>query len=113
MECYQDMLNKTASWYAPWFCIPANDKKYMRFAVASIIKEQMSRLPMRYPDVEPAVKSGLDELKAKLLAEPDVDVAPAKAKKDKADKPAKDDKKAKEPKEEKKDKADKKDKKKE
>jgi hypothetical protein len=93
MEAYEDMLNKTSKDYAPWFCIPANDKKYMRHAVASIVKEQMSRLPMRYPDVEPAVKVGLEELKAKLQNEPDVDEAPAKKeKKEKGEKKAKADK---------------------
>lgn len=48
---YQDAINATATPDAPWFVIPADDKKNMRLIVAQIILEQLQSLDMQFPEV--------------------------------------------------------------
>lgn len=51
MEAYEDALNATSRAHAPWFAIPADDKPYMRLAVATIVRDTLRSLKMGYPEV--------------------------------------------------------------
>ncbi|PWJ57685.1 PPK2 family polyphosphate:nucleotide phosphotransferase [Dyadobacter jejuensis] len=51
MEAYEDCINATASEKAPWYVVPADDKKNMRLTVAKIITEELKSLKMQYPEV--------------------------------------------------------------
>ncbi|GGC07907.1 PPK2 family polyphosphate kinase [Dyadobacter sediminis] len=53
MQAYEDCINQTASKKAPWFVIPADDKKNMRLTVAKIIVEELKKMDMSFPDVGP------------------------------------------------------------
>ncbi len=53
MQAYQDCINETASKKAPWYVIPADDKKNLRLTVAKIIVEELRKMDMKYPDVGP------------------------------------------------------------
>jgi PPK2 family polyphosphate:nucleotide phosphotransferase len=53
MEAYEDALNATSRRYAPWYAIPADDKHYMRMAVAETIAATLERMDLRYPEVSP------------------------------------------------------------
>jgi len=50
-QAYEDAINATATSEAPWFVIPADDKKNMRLMVAQVILEQLRSLDMKYPEV--------------------------------------------------------------
>ncbi len=50
MSAYESLLNETSTPAAPWFAIPADNKRYMRLAVAKIILESLQKLPLRYPE---------------------------------------------------------------
>jgi polyphosphate kinase 2 (PPK2 family) len=50
MQAYESLLNETSTEQAPWFAIPADDKRYMRCCVAQIIRQTLDSLPLRYPD---------------------------------------------------------------
>jgi PPK2 family polyphosphate:nucleotide phosphotransferase len=50
---FEDMLQKTSSFYAPWFIIPANHKWFRDLAVSQIVARTLEDLDMRLP--EPAV----------------------------------------------------------
>ena len=50
---YEDAINATATKDAPWFVVPADDKKNMRLIVAQIILEQLQALDLHYPEVTP------------------------------------------------------------
>ena len=50
MEAYESLLNETSTEYAPWYAIPADDKRYMRLSVAKIVLEALEALPLRYPE---------------------------------------------------------------
>lgn len=70
MQAYQSALNATSSEYAPWFCIPADEKPYMRLQVANIIVAELSKLDMHYPDVCEEDLEIFAACRHQLLAEP-------------------------------------------
>jgi PPK2 family polyphosphate:nucleotide phosphotransferase len=57
-EAYRDMLHATSTKWAPWYVVPADDKKVRNWLVSRAIAETLESLDLRYPDPEP----GIDEL---------------------------------------------------
>jgi PPK2 family polyphosphate:nucleotide phosphotransferase len=53
MQAYEDCINETASKKAPWFVIPADDKKNLRLIVGKIIAEELKKMNMTYPESGP------------------------------------------------------------
>ncbi|KAA0991089.1 polyphosphate kinase 2 family protein [Dyadobacter aurulentus] len=52
MNAYEECINATASEKAPWYVVPADDKKNMRLCVAKIIQEELKNMKMSYPAPE-------------------------------------------------------------
>ena len=71
MQAYESMLNETSTEYAPWFAIPADDKRYMRVCVAEIIQQTLEALPLRYPEKAPGEIAKFEEYIARLESETD------------------------------------------
>ena len=69
MKAYEAALNATSKPWAPWFAIPADDKPYMRRTVAEIVCSTLSAMDLRYPEVDEALKSQFDDIRARLVAE--------------------------------------------
>lgn len=61
MKAYGDCLEATSSEEAPWYVIPADDKKNARLIISQIILDTMNKLGMAYPKVSAAQ---MEELKA-------------------------------------------------
>lgn len=53
MKAYEDCINATASKKAPWFVVPADDKKNLRLIVGKIIEEELKKMDMTYPESSP------------------------------------------------------------
>lgn len=53
MEAYETMLNETSRECAPWYAIPADDKHYMRWQVARILRKTLEGLGLSYPQPDP------------------------------------------------------------
>ena len=70
-KAYEDMLSNTSTEAAPWYVIPADDKKFMRWTVAEIISDRLKALKLQYPEVSDEHKQRLQEAKAALEAEED------------------------------------------
>jgi polyphosphate kinase 2 (PPK2 family) len=51
MAAYEEALNATSRSWAPWYAIPADDKPYMRAAVADVIDRSLESLGLAYPAV--------------------------------------------------------------
>ncbi len=66
---YEDMIRNTATKYAPWYVVPADNKWYTRLVVASAIIEALDNLNLQFPDTDKEVKKELQKVKASLLAE--------------------------------------------
>ena len=58
MNAYEDTIRHTASKYAPWYVVPADNKWFTRLVVASAIVDNLSALDLEYPSL------GTDELKS-------------------------------------------------
>jgi len=69
MNAYESAIRATSRPWAPWYAIPADNKPYMRYAVADIICKNLKRLDMRYPEVRAEEKSRFRELREKLMNE--------------------------------------------
>jgi PPK2 family polyphosphate:nucleotide phosphotransferase len=57
MKAYQECLEGTASKIAPWYAVPADDKRNARLIISRILVEALQGLKMDYP------KLGKDKLK--------------------------------------------------
>lgn len=51
-EAVMHMLNETSRPWAPWFCIPADDRWYLRWQIADIVRQAMAALELSYPPAE-------------------------------------------------------------
>jgi PPK2 family polyphosphate:nucleotide phosphotransferase len=69
MKAYEDVFTHTSTAWAPWFIIPADNKDFMRLAVASIIADTMDDLTLDYPALGAAQKKELAAARRALLAE--------------------------------------------
>ena len=65
-DAYEEAINETAAEHAPWYVIPADDKKTMRLLVATILLEEMKGFKLSWPDVGDEAKAGMERSKAKL-----------------------------------------------
>ena len=52
MLAYENALSATSKPWAPWYAIPADDKPYMRYSVAKVIKQTLQSLELKYPTLE-------------------------------------------------------------
>lgn len=68
-QAYEDMFNNTATDYAPWFVIPADDKWYSRILIGLAIYQQFQKLNIAYPTVSKETKAALEAAKKVLLNE--------------------------------------------
>lgn len=66
---YEALLRATSRPYAPWYAIPADDKDYMRAAVAKILVETLERVDPEYPKLDAGKRAELAEGKKRLEAE--------------------------------------------
>ncbi len=63
---YEDAIQNTAHKHAPWFAIPADDKKGARLMVARIILEELEKYNFREPEVDEEVLENINLYKNKL-----------------------------------------------
>ncbi len=59
---YQDAINATSTPSAPWYVVPADDKKNMRIIVAKAINQAMSELAISLPESSPERHAQLQAL---------------------------------------------------
>jgi PPK2 family polyphosphate:nucleotide phosphotransferase len=69
MEAYEDALRATSKPFAPWYCIPADSKPFMRLTVAEIVVGTLARLPLEYPHAPPDHKAEMEKIRKELEAE--------------------------------------------
>lgn len=72
MHAYAECLSATSTREAPWYAIPADDKKNARLIVSQIILETLGALPMRFPKLDAARRRELRQIRT-LLSRPDHD----------------------------------------
>ncbi|MCO6046593.1 polyphosphate kinase 2 family protein [Aeoliella sp. ICT_H6.2] len=65
-QAYEEAINATATKHAPWYVIPADDKKNMRLIVSQIVLEELQSLDMHYPQVSDARRAELEKYREML-----------------------------------------------
>lgn len=68
-QAYEEMIRNTATDYAPWYVIPADNKWFTRIVVAAAAIEALSSLNLKYPRVDDAQRKELQVVKQALLSE--------------------------------------------
>jgi PPK2 family polyphosphate:nucleotide phosphotransferase len=69
MQAYEACLNATSTATAPWYVVPADDKKNARLLIANIILETYKTLKMNYPVTDNKRRQELLEIRQQLLNE--------------------------------------------
>ena len=63
------MIQNTATDYAPWHVIPADNKWYTRLAVSNAIIDAMENLNLKFPKIDEAKKKELAAARKILMSE--------------------------------------------
>lgn len=66
MNAYEDALNNTSREWAPWYAIPADDKRFMRATIAGIIVDALESIGLEYPVASEEDKATFDESRRAL-----------------------------------------------
>jgi len=66
MDAYEDMIRSTATDYAPWYVVPADNKWFTRLAVAGAVIDALHGLDLDYPELSKHQRAQLDEARASL-----------------------------------------------
>jgi PPK2 family polyphosphate:nucleotide phosphotransferase len=67
MKAYEDMIQNTATSYAPWYVIPADNKWFTRVAVAAAVIDTLAGLKLAYPKVDKEKLNDLAAARKKLV----------------------------------------------
>ncbi len=69
MVAYDAMLRATSKPWAPWYCIPADKKPFMRRTVGEIIVDTLEQLPLAFPSVTAEQRAEMERYRHQLEAE--------------------------------------------
>ncbi|MCL6272689.1 polyphosphate kinase 2 family protein [Muricauda sp. 2012CJ35-5] len=69
-DCYELAINKTSKEHAPWYVIPADNKKAARVIVASILLDALKKYKdIEEPELDDEIKANLETFKQELEKE--------------------------------------------
>jgi len=54
-DAYRDMLRRCSTDEAPWYLIPADDKKVRDYLISGVVARALRKLDLSYPDADPNV----------------------------------------------------------
>jgi polyphosphate kinase 2 (PPK2 family) len=66
MDAYESCLGATSTANAPWYVVPADDKRNARLIVSQVIVETLEKLGMEYPRLDAAEHQKLLSVRAAL-----------------------------------------------
>ncbi len=69
MAAYEACLRATSTREAPWFAVPADDKKNARLIIADAIVDALKELKMSYPQPDLAQRKELEKIRRTLSDE--------------------------------------------
>ena len=71
MKAYASCLGATSTRTAPWYIIPADDKKNARLIISQVIVNALGELQLSYPQLSAKQRKTLQSIRRKLVAEGD------------------------------------------
>lgn len=69
MAAYEQMIRVTSKPWAPWYVIPADNKPFMHYSVARILKKSLQNLDLKYPAPDAGARKHLAQARKQLLAD--------------------------------------------
>ena len=69
MAAYEQALRQTSRPWAPWYAVPADNKRYMRVVVTEIVVAALRKLKLEFPSVNAERRQELAEFETKLSTE--------------------------------------------
>ena len=69
MHAYREALTATSRPWAPWYAIPADDKHFMRWQVARLVRKTLERMDPLYPEVDEEAATRFAEMRRHLKRE--------------------------------------------
>ncbi len=70
ISCYQEAITRTTQPHAPWYIIPADNKRAARIIVASILLQELQKhKDIREPELDEEIRSNIQEYKRQLEEE--------------------------------------------
>jgi PPK2 family polyphosphate:nucleotide phosphotransferase len=69
MQAYEACLSATSTKIAPWYVVPADDKKNTRLIISQIILNTFKALKMRYPEASAKRRQELLSIRHRLMKE--------------------------------------------
>jgi PPK2 family polyphosphate:nucleotide phosphotransferase len=69
MEAYEDAIRATATPWAPWYVVPADNKWFTRLVVGAAVVDALEAMKLEYPRVDEAKKTELEKTRRALLAQ--------------------------------------------
>lgn len=66
MSCYEAALRATSCPWAPWYAIPADNKPFMRVAVADIVQRTLQGMAPEFPSLSDDEVASLQALRGRL-----------------------------------------------
>ena len=54
-QAYEDLLHETSTPWAPWTVVPADSKTHRNLMIATIVRDTLKALGLRYPPEDPAL----------------------------------------------------------
>lgn len=69
MQAYELCLNATSTKSAPWYVVPADDKKNARLIISRIILDTFKSLKMKFPEVDAKREQELLSIRQQLKKE--------------------------------------------
>ncbi len=55
-QAYQDLLRATSTDWAPWTVVPADSKTHRNLMIATLVRDKLQSLKLRYPPDDPQLK---------------------------------------------------------
>ncbi len=55
-QAYEDLLNATSTPWAPWTVVPADSKTHRNLMIATLVRDTLKALDLRFPPEDPALK---------------------------------------------------------
>ena len=71
MRAYDDAITATSTEWAPWYVIPADNKRIMQAMTVSVMVDTINSLDLQWPVVSDTARQANAEARALLEAEPD------------------------------------------
>ena len=69
MDSFEQMIRNTATDWAPWYVIPADNKWFTRLAASDAIIDAMEKLDLKFPKIDDAKKKELAAARKLLMNE--------------------------------------------